>query len=67
MLVNGRKGLKPERVGEIVWRALTVAKPKTRYVVTPDPLQNLLVNHLPRRMVDRMIARRLELLIKAES
>lgn len=59
MLANGRKGLKPEQVGRIVWHALTTAKPKTRYVITPDPLQNLLANHLPKRVVDRMIAARL--------
>lgn len=62
MLANGRKGLKPERIGEAVWHALTTAKPKTRYVVTPDPVQNLLVNVLPKRIVDRMIARRLGLM-----
>ena len=64
MLANGRKGLEPEQVGELVWRALTTAKPKTRYVITPDPLQNLLANTLPKRMVDRMIAKRLGLLSK---
>ena len=60
MLDNGRKGLKPEQVGELVWRALTTERPKTRYVITPDPLQNLLANTLPKRMVDRIIARRLK-------
>ena len=64
MLANGRKGLEPEQVGKVVWRALTRAKPKTRYVITPDPLQNLLANTLPKRMVDRMIAKRLGLLSK---
>lgn len=59
MLTNGRKGLRPEQVGRLVWRALTTAKPKTRYVITPDPLQNLLANSLPKRLVDRMIAARL--------
>jgi short-subunit dehydrogenase len=64
MLENGRKGLKPEVLGEAVWRALTVAKPKTRYVVTPDPVQNILVHVLPKRTVDRMIAKRLGLVPK---
>ena len=65
MLANGRKGLEPEQVGEVVWRALTTAKPKTRYVITPDPSgQILLANTLPKRMVDRMIAKRLGLLSK---
>jgi hypothetical protein len=62
MLTNGRKGLKPERTGDVVWRALTTSKPKTRYVVTPNPLQNMLANNLPKRMMDRMIAGRLGLL-----
>ncbi len=64
MLTSGRKGLRPERLGRAVWRALTAAKPKTRYVVTPDPFQNWIVNTLPKRMVDRMIAGRLGLLPK---
>ncbi|HEY3777457.1 MAG TPA: SDR family oxidoreductase [Rhizomicrobium sp.] len=61
MLSHGRQGLNPEQIGETVWRALTAARPKTRYVVTPDPLQNFLANTLPKRIVDRMIARRLGL------
>lgn len=64
MLANGRKGFKPERIGVAVWHALTTPRPKTRYVVTPDPFQNFLVNTLPKRMVDRMIAGRLDLLPK---
>ena len=62
MISNGKKGLPPERLGDVVKTALTVAKPKTRYTVTPIPIQNLLVNILPKRMVDRMIARRLGLI-----
>jgi NAD(P)-dependent dehydrogenase (short-subunit alcohol dehydrogenase family) len=64
MLTSGRKGLKPERLGKAVMTALTTRKPKTRYVVTPDPFQNFTVNHLPKRMVDRMIGGRLGLLPK---
>jgi len=64
MLTSGRKGLKPEKLGQAVWKALTTRKPKTRYIVTPDPFQNYLVNHLPKRMVDRMIGGRLGLLPK---
>ena len=61
MLEIGRKGLNPEVLGEAVWKALTVAKPKTRYVVTPDRIEHVLVNRLPKRMVDNMIAGRLGL------
>jgi NAD(P)-dependent dehydrogenase (short-subunit alcohol dehydrogenase family) len=65
MLSSGRKGLKPERLGSAVWHALTTKNPKTRYVVTPDPIQNLMVNTLPKRTVDRIVAGRLGLLRKA--
>ncbi|HWD26536.1 MAG TPA: SDR family oxidoreductase [Rhizomicrobium sp.] len=61
MLELGRKGLPPEALGEAVWSALTVAKPAVRYTVTPDAFQNFLMNALPKRMVDRMIAGRLGL------
>jgi NAD(P)-dependent dehydrogenase (short-subunit alcohol dehydrogenase family) len=61
MLALGRKGLKPEVLGDAVWKALTVAKPRTRYVVTPDRLEHFLVNHLPKRTVDNIIAGRLGL------
>jgi hypothetical protein len=64
MIAHGRAGVNPERIAKAVWRALTVARPKTRYVITPDPLQNFLATHLPKRMVDRMIARRLGLVAK---
>lgn len=56
MVGMGRKGLPPERIGEAVWKALTLPKPDVRYVVTPTPFQNFLVNSLPKRLVDRMVA-----------
>ena len=61
MLELGRAGLPPERIGEAVHTALTAHNPKTRYVVTPDPLQNWMTTHLPRRWVDRTVAGRLGL------
>jgi NAD(P)-dependent dehydrogenase (short-subunit alcohol dehydrogenase family) len=61
MISNGKKGLPPEKLGEAVKTALTVPKPKTRYTVTPQPVQNLMANTLPKRIVDNMIARRLGL------
>jgi len=61
MISNGRKGFPPEKIGEAVYTALTARKPKVRYTVTPDPLQNLMVTTLPKRIVDRMIAGRLGL------
>ena len=62
MLESGRKGYKPERLGEAVWNALTAQKPRTRYTVTPEKFQNWAMNYLPKRMVDRLIAGRLGLL-----
>jgi NAD(P)-dependent dehydrogenase (short-subunit alcohol dehydrogenase family) len=61
MLELGRKGFPPEKIGEAVYRALTAKNPKVRYTVSPDPLQNLMVTMLPKRLVDRMIANRLGL------
>ncbi|MEI9991771.1 MAG: SDR family oxidoreductase [Rhizomicrobium sp.] len=61
MLELGRKGLKPEVLGEQVWIALTTPKPKVRYTVTPNPFQNFLVGALPKRMVDNLVAGRLGL------
>jgi NAD(P)-dependent dehydrogenase (short-subunit alcohol dehydrogenase family) len=61
MLEGGRKGLKPERLRRAIHHALTTASPKTRYTVTPDKLQNLMVTYLPKRTVDRLIAGRLGL------
>ncbi len=61
MLDMGKKGFPPERIGEIVHTALTAAKPKTRYIATPDPFGNWMSNHMPKRMVDNTIAKRLGL------
>jgi len=61
MVELGRKGLPPERIGETVHTALTASSPKTRYVVTPEPLTNWMSLHMPKRMIDRTIAKRLGL------
>lgn len=61
MLENGRKGLAPERIGETVLTALTASRPKVRYTVTPEPFQNWMMLHFPKRFLDRMIAGRLGL------
>jgi NAD(P)-dependent dehydrogenase (short-subunit alcohol dehydrogenase family) len=62
MIALGRKGLPPERIGETVKTALTIARPKTRYTVAPNPLQQLMTALLPKRTMDKFIARRLGLL-----
>ncbi len=60
----GEKGLEPEVIGEAVAQALTLAKPKPHYTVTPDPVRNLIGRVLPTRMFDRVIGGRLGLLPK---
>jgi hypothetical protein len=54
-------GLEPEVVGEVVLAVLTDARPKVRTVVTPTPVQHFLQNYLPKRFVDRMMAKMLDL------
>ncbi|MDE2184325.1 MAG: SDR family oxidoreductase [Alphaproteobacteria bacterium] len=61
MIRLGRQGLPPEKLGRIIAVALTAAKPKTRYVVTPEPLTYLLLNVLPKRWSDKIFATRLGL------
>jgi len=61
MISLGHKGLPPERIGEAVKTALTTARPKTRYTVAPNPVQQLMSAVLPKRAVDNLIARRLGL------
>src|SRR5579859_754519 len=54
MIEGGRKGYTPERLGEIVWRALTTSHPPVRYgyAVVPRPLFNWIIPRLlPKRRV----------------
>ena len=67
MLKMGRHGLPAERVGAVVAEALTTPRPRTRYVLTPTPFQYALAQVLPKRMIDRIIARRLGLMPAARS
>lgn len=60
MLKDGRKGYPPERIGEIVWRALTVPRPPVRYgyAAVQHPLRNWVIPRLlPKRRVDAVIAK----------
>jgi NAD(P)-dependent dehydrogenase (short-subunit alcohol dehydrogenase family) len=59
-LRSGRAGLPAERVGEVVWKALTSASPRTSYPVVRRRLRNWTIPlALPARVIDRLIARRL--------
>lgn len=55
-------GLPAEVIAGQVYDALTVAKPRVRYTATPDPLRLLAAAVLPKRTIDRVIAKRLGLL-----
>jgi NAD(P)-dependent dehydrogenase (short-subunit alcohol dehydrogenase family) len=62
-LAESKKGLEPERIGEVVYTALTVRKPKLRYAIVPEPFKNwILPRLLPGRMLDRAIGKQSGLL-----
>jgi hypothetical protein len=61
----GETGLPAEKIAEVIADALTSASPKVRYQITPDPIQQLIGSVLPKRMIDRIIAKRLGLMPKA--
>jgi len=48
-------GVQPEAVAEAIYQALTVPKPKTRYLVTNHPVQHRLVRFLPDVFLDRLV------------
>jgi NAD(P)-dependent dehydrogenase (short-subunit alcohol dehydrogenase family) len=56
-----KTGLPPERIGDAVKTALTAARPKVRYTITPNPVQHVMMRVLPKRFLDAQIARRLGL------
>ena len=53
------KGLPPDAVAQVVEEALTTAKPKTRYLIGKDARMRVLLQMLPDRFRDRIIARRM--------
>jgi NAD(P)-dependent dehydrogenase (short-subunit alcohol dehydrogenase family) len=56
---GGRRGLPPERIGEAIYLALTMPKPKVRYAVVPDKFVNwTLPSVLPKRTLDGLMAKR---------
>ncbi|MGY3450735.1 SDR family oxidoreductase [Bradyrhizobium sp. USDA 4353] len=62
MLHLAKTGLPPETIAEHVVAALTSPAPKVRDEIAPDPLRHVITRLLPKRMVDRIIAKRLGLL-----
>lgn len=62
MLKQGREGLAPEAVADLIWRCFTDEAPKVRYAILRRPfMDRTLPRLLPPRTVDRIIARRLGL------
>ena len=61
MLGLGATGLPAETIAEKVFGALTLPNPKVRYTIVPDPMQRLMAAVLPKRTLDRIIAKRLGL------
>ena len=61
-VARGRKGLPAERLGEAIQLALSAPKPRARYAVVPNRIFNwTLPMLLPKRVVDRLIAKQLGL------
>jgi hypothetical protein len=54
-------GLPAEVIAAKVFEALTLPGPRVRYTLTPDPMQLAMAAMLPKRILDRIIARRLGL------
>jgi len=63
MVHDGRNGLPAQRVGEVVFRALTTSSPRVRYAVIPGNFLSRAIRAirmmLPKRFMDRIIAKRL--------
>jgi NAD(P)-dependent dehydrogenase (short-subunit alcohol dehydrogenase family) len=62
MLHLGEIGLPPEKIAERIADVLTSAHPKVRYQIAPDPMRHLMTSVLPKRMVDKIMAKRLGLM-----
>ena len=59
-LASGRSGLAAEAIGEVVWAALSVDRPRLSYPVMRNRLTNWTIPlALPARVLDGLIARRL--------
>jgi NAD(P)-dependent dehydrogenase (short-subunit alcohol dehydrogenase family) len=61
MLHLGSIGLPAETIAEKIFESLTLPAPKVRYTLMPDPMQYLVMSWLPKRTVDKIIAKRLGL------
>src|SRR5215510_14102086 len=55
-------GLPAEKIAERIYDVLTLPNPRVRYHIAPDRMRHLLAAVLPKRTMDRIIAKRLGLL-----
>ena len=61
MMHLGSIGLPAEKIAEKVFAALTLPNPRVRYMIAPDPVRQWITALLPKRTVDRIIAKRVGL------
>jgi short-subunit dehydrogenase len=62
IVLEGKKGFRPEHIAHFVQKALTAPKPRARYSVVPKPFEAWLLTRLfSPRMVDRLMAKQFEL------
>ncbi len=62
MVSTGRRGSPPERIGQMVLKALATRRPRARYAVgSANPLIWLAQHLVSKRGIDRMLAARLGL------
>jgi hypothetical protein len=55
---DGRKGYHPRQIAAVIYKAITVDKPRARYSVVPKPLEAwLLTRVFPVRLIDRLMAK----------
>jgi NAD(P)-dependent dehydrogenase (short-subunit alcohol dehydrogenase family) len=58
-------GLPAAKLGQLVWTTLTMPNPKTRYAITPNPLEGVITGLMGPRTFDRIIARQFGMLPKS--
>lgn len=51
-----KKGLNPDKIAARIYKVLSKKKPKVRYFVTPDYLQNLIMKKMPAKCLDKLLA-----------
>lgn len=62
MLKLSEEGLPVEKLGQMIHHVLTTPRPKVRYALSSDPKQLMMVSVMPKRMLDRIIAKRMGIL-----